>query len=69
MHLDWRKEDSGLGGWRKTWKRGIKMRRNVVAGNFQVGDLYSGHHEFSRQFDRNLRGRLTTMVTESLSNT
>ena len=36
MHLDWRKEDSGLGGWRKTWKRGIKMRRNVVAGNFQV---------------------------------
>jgi hypothetical protein len=37
MHIDWRREDvQALGAWRKTWKRGIKMRRNVVAGNFQV---------------------------------
>ena len=27
------------GQWRRTWQRGIKMRRNVVAGNFK-GNLY-----------------------------
>ena len=41
MHLDWRREDAGLGVWRKTWKRGIKMRKNVVAGNFQGWRLFS----------------------------
>lgn len=49
MHLDWRKEpleesckDLGPpGAWRKTWRRGIKMRRNVVAGNFQGWRLFS----------------------------
>jgi len=41
MHLDWRREDASLGVWRKTWKRGIKMRKNVVAGNFQGWRLFS----------------------------
>ena len=41
MHLDWRREEAGMGSWRKTWKRGIKMRRNVVAGNFQGWRLFS----------------------------
>jgi len=41
MHLDWKREDNGMGSWRKTWKRGIKMRRNVVAGNFQGWRLFS----------------------------
>ena len=29
------------GQWRRTWQRGIKMRRNVVAGNFQGWRLFS----------------------------
>jgi len=41
MHLDWRREEATMGVWRKTWKRGIKMRRNVVAGNFQGWRLFS----------------------------
>ena len=27
--------------WRRTWQRGIKMRRNVLAGNFQGWRLFS----------------------------
>jgi len=30
-----------VGQWRRTWQRGIKMRRNVVAGNFQGWRLFS----------------------------
>ena len=34
-----REEVTGV--WRKTFSRGIKMRRNVVAGNFQGWRLFS----------------------------
>jgi len=57
MHLDWRREDASLGVWRKTWKRGIKMRRNVVAGNFQGWRLFSNSEcpvtELSPSLDMN----------------
>jgi hypothetical protein len=29
-----------VGQWRRNWQRGIKMRRNVVAGNFQGWRLF-----------------------------
>ena len=31
-----REEEEGLGVWSTCWKRGVKMRRNIVASNFQV---------------------------------
>ena len=31
-----REEEAGLGVWSTCWKRGVKMRRNIVASNFQV---------------------------------
>ena len=30
-----------VGQWRRTWHRGIRMRRNVVAGNFHGWRLFS----------------------------
>ena len=30
-----------MGQWRRTWHRGIRMRRNVVAGNFHGWRLFS----------------------------
>ncbi|XP_023331246.1 uncharacterized protein LOC111703520, partial [Eurytemora carolleeae] len=40
MYLD-REEEEGLGVWSTCWKRGVKMRRNIVASNFQGWRLYS----------------------------
>jgi len=39
MYLDSSETDMGV--WSSYWKRGVKMRRNVVASNFQGWRLYS----------------------------
>lgn len=40
MYLD-RCAEELVGTWRQTWRRGIKMRRNVVTSNFQGWRLFS----------------------------
>jgi hypothetical protein len=39
MYLD-REDEEGSGIWFNCWKRGVKMRRNIVASNFQGWRLY-----------------------------
>jgi len=39
MYLD--SSEDGTGVWSSCWKRGVKMRRNLVASNFQGWRLYS----------------------------
>ena len=45
MHIDWKKDHlqkfRTSGEWRKTWRRGIQMRRNIVTGNYQSWRLFS----------------------------
>ena len=41
LHNTGVKDRANTGQWRRTWHRGIKMRRNVVAGNFHGWRLIS----------------------------